>query len=136
MSKTYSTTRAVYNDYKTVWHRLTRGDVYFADLDGGFGSEQIGTRPVVVLQNDVGNKHSPTTIIAAVSSRTDKKDIPTHILLEHYLARPSIVLLEQIRTIDKRRLKSYITTLDSSIMNKIDAACEIAIGLNRDYVRK
>lgn len=109
-----------------------RGDLYYADLGHGIGSEQKGTRPVVVIQNNVGNKHSPTVIIAAVTSKAGvKAKLPTHYYLDagNGLALPSIVLLEQIRTIDKRRLSGYIGRLDEKHIRGINHALAISIGL-------
>lgn len=92
-----------------------RGDIYFADLDRGVGSEQEGCRPVVIIQNNVGNRHSPTVIIAAITSRKETKEkLPTHyyVGLENGLDRPSVIMLEQIRTIDKQRLERYVGRLN------------------------
>ena len=96
------------------------------------GSEQGGIRPVLILQNDIGNKYSPTTIIAAITSRIKKAKLPTHVELEsskYNLEKDSVILLEQIRTIDKRRLKEKITHLDDDTMMRISAALEISLGL-------
>lgn len=91
---------------------IKRGDVFLDDLGKGEGSVQGGTRPVVIIQNNIGNKFSPTLIIAPVTSRMTKKNIPTHVKIKNKLAKESIVLLEQIRTINKNDLKNYITTLE------------------------
>ena len=109
-----------------------RGDLYYADLGRGLGSEQQGNRPVVIIQNDVGNRHSPTVIVAAISSKVGvKAKLPTHYYMEagSGLVQPSIVLLEQIRTIDKRRLSNYIGKLDERHIHGINHALAISIGL-------
>lgn len=109
-----------------------RGDMYYADLGRGMGSEQKGYRPVLIIQNNVGNKHSPTVIIAAITSRVGvKAKLPTHYFVntEGGLEAPSIVLLEQIRTIDKKRLDSYIGHLSDMHINGIDKALAISVGL-------
>ena len=112
--------------------RVARGDVYFADLSPVQGSEQGGTRPVLVLQNDLGNRYSPTTIVAAVTSRVRKPQLPTHVLLPSIrfgLDRDSLILLEQIRTIDKQRLKQKVCKLDLEYMEKVEEALEVSLGL-------
>ncbi len=112
--------------------QIQRGDVYYANLNPVVGSEQGGTRPVIILQNDIGNKYSPTTIVAAITSRIKKAKLPTHVELsaaDHRLDKDSVILLEQIRTIDKRRLKEKITNLDADTMMKIDEALAISLGL-------
>lgn len=114
---------------------IKRGDLYYARLDPVIGSEQGGTRPVLVLQNNTGNKFSPTTIIAAaVTSKTAKAPLPTHVALDniHGLARGSLLLLEQLRTIDCKRLGSYIGTLDERIMAEVDQALAVSVGLNNE----
>lgn len=111
-----------------------RGDIYYADLGQGIGSEQAGNRPVVIIQNDIGKRHSPTVIVAAITSQTvQKSKLPTHYYIGagKGLEHPSIVLLEQIRTIDKRRLGKFIGPLRCSEMEKIDSALAISIGLER-----
>lgn len=111
---------------------VKRGDIYYADLSPVVGSEQGGIRPVLIVQNDVGNKYSPTVIAAAITSKREKNKLPTHIELNADncgLTRDSIVLLEQIRTIDKRRLKERTGKLDDSSMNQIDHALSISFGL-------
>ena len=108
--------------------RYSRGDIYYANMDPNVGSEQGGERPVVVLQNDAGNKHSPTLIIATLTSRVDKKrHLPTHVLLDHNpgLKVPSIVQLEQIFTIDKRRVQRFAGQASSEEMDRIEAALKI-----------
>lgn len=112
---------------------IKRGDIYYADLSPVVGSEQGGTRPVLIIQNDVGNKFSPTVIAAAITSKTDKSKLPTHIdvYAEHYgLSRDSVILLEQIRTIDKKRLKEKMGHLDDDVMNRVNNAITVSFGLN------
>ena len=111
---------------------ILRGNLYYADLNPVIGSEQGGIRPVLVIQNDVGNKHSPTVIIAAITSKSMKTLLPTQCLLhaQHGLDRESIVLLEQIRTIDKQRLKEHVGALNQDHMRNIDAALAISVGLH------
>ena len=109
-----------------------RGDMYYADLGRGIGSEQEGYRPVLIIQNDTGNKHSPTVIVAAISSKVDAKaKLPTHYLLqaENGLELPSLVLLEQLRTIDKKRLGAYIGHLEEKHIRKINHALAVSVGL-------
>ena len=110
---------------------IKRGELYYADLSPVVGSEQGGIRPVLVVQNDVGNKYSPTVIAAAVTSKINKAKLPTHIELpsESYgFARDSVILLEQIRTLDKRRLKERIGELNELTMSKVDKAILISLG--------
>ena len=112
--------------------KIRRGDIYYTDLTLCVGSEQIGFRPVLIIQNDTGNKHSRTVIVAVITSKTTSKTkIPTHCLIKKQqgLGRDSLVLLEQVRTIDKSRLKEYIGTLDSEAMSKVDKALAISVGL-------
>ena len=107
-----------------------RGDIYYADLSPVVGSEQGGMRPVLIVQNDIGNKHSPTVIAAAITSRLDKAKLPTHIEGGTCgLAKDSVVLLEQIRTLDKKRLKEKMGTLDVSSMSAVNSALSISFGL-------
>lgn len=111
---------------------IKRGDIYYADLSPVIGSEQGGIRPVLIVQNDIGNKYSPTVIAAAITSQQGKTDLPTHIEVNANdcgLAKDSVVLLEQVRTIDKRRLKEKMGALQSSDMNKINNAISISMGL-------
>ena len=111
---------------------VKRGEIYYADLSPVVGSEQGGIRPVLIVQNDVGNKHSPTVIAAAITSQHDKSRLPTHIGINAAscgLAKDSIVLLEQIRTIDKKRLKDKMGELDLRSMNKVNTALSISFGL-------
>lgn len=112
---------------------MRRGDIYYADLRPVIGSEQGGIRPVLIVQNDVGNKHSPTIICAAITSRMNKAKLPTHIELstEKYdMDKDSVVLLEQLRTIDKKRLKDKVCHLDAKIMQKVNRALMISLELN------
>ena len=112
---------------------LRRGEIFFAELNPVQGSEQGGIRPVLVVQNDVGNSHSPTTIILPITSRLTKAKLPTHVELsktESGLARDSVVLAEQIRTIDKQRLQQKVSSLDDAAMNKINQAMGISMGIN------
>ncbi len=111
---------------------IKRGDIFYADLSPVVGSEQGGIRPVLIVQNDVGNKFSPTVIAAAITSRQSKANLPTHIMLDadrSGLLKDSVVLLEQIRTIDKRRLKEKMGSLEDSSMNEVDRAISISFGL-------
>ena len=112
---------------------VKRGDRYYADLRPVIGSEQGGIRPVLIIQNDVGNRHSPTVICAAITSKMNKAKLPTHIELnaEKYdMDKDSVILLEQLRTIDKKRLKDKICHLDGEIMQKVNRALEISLELN------
>jgi len=111
---------------------IKRGDIYYADLSPVVGSEQGGVRPVLIIQNDIGNKYSPTVIATAITSQINKAKMPTHIELdanEYGLSKDSVVLAEQIRTIDKKRLKEKIGHLDDKLMTKVNAALEISFGL-------
>lgn len=112
---------------------IRRGDVFYADLRPVVGSEQGGIRPVLIIQNDVGNKHSPTVICAAITSKMNKAKLPTHIELSasHYdMVKDSVILLEQLRTIDKQRLKDKVCHLDYEIMKKVEQALFVSLGLN------
>ena len=112
---------------------VKRGDIFYADLSPVVGSEQGGLRPVLIVQNDVGNRHSPTVIAAAITSKISKSHLPTHIDINASgvgLAKNSVVLLEQIRTIDKQRLKEKMGHLDDSIMNEVNSAIAVSFGLN------
>lgn len=114
---------------------VRRGDIYYADLSPVVGSEQGGIRPVLIVQNDVGNRHSPTVIAAAITSQINKARLPTHIELSGKncgLARDSVVLLEQIRTIDKRRLRERMGRIDEKLMDKIDDALAVSFGLQNE----
>ena len=111
---------------------VRRGDIFYADLSPVIGSEQGGVRPVLIVQNDIGNKFSPTVIAAAITSKTDKSKHPTHIdvYAEKYgLARDSVILLEQIRTLDKKRLKEKMGHLDDDLMNRVNNAITVSFGL-------
>ncbi|MDD6816928.1 MAG: type II toxin-antitoxin system PemK/MazF family toxin [Firmicutes bacterium] len=111
---------------------VKKGDLYFADLSPVVGSEQGGVRPVLVVQNDVGNKYSPTIIVAAVTSQTSKAKLPTHVELaatQGGLSKNSVVLLEQLRTIDKQRLKERIGALSDSQLPDVDAALGVSLGI-------
>ena len=111
---------------------IRRGDIYYADLSPVFGSEQGGTRPVLIVQNDVGNRFSPTVIAAAITSQKDNANLPTHIQVDSVgsvLSKDSIVLLEQIRTLDKQRLREHMGRLDEPSMDRINHALQISFGL-------
>lgn len=112
---------------------VKRGDIYYADLSPVVGSEQGGLRPVLIIQNDVGNKYSPTVIAAAITSKLGKSKMPTHIDVyadKFGLAKDSVILLEQIRTIDKKRLKEKMGHLDTGIMQQVNSALSVSFGLN------
>lgn len=111
---------------------IKRGDIFYADLSPVIGSEQGGIRPVLIVQNDIGNKYSPTVIAAAITSQINKAKLPTHIEIseqEYGLAKDSVILLEQIRTIDKKRLREKIGHLDDDLMEKVNEALGISFGL-------
>ena len=111
---------------------IKRGDIFYADLSPVVGSEQGGMRPVLIVQNDTGNKHSPTVIAAAITSQTGKARLPTHIELNAQsvgLSRDSVILLEQVRTIDKSRLRERMGKLDDTTMTKVDNAIAVSFGL-------
>ncbi|MFS0784400.1 type II toxin-antitoxin system PemK/MazF family toxin [Bacillus testis] len=111
---------------------VKRGDVYYADLSPVVGSEQGGTRPVLIIQNDIGNRFSPTVIVAAITAQIQKAKLPTHVEIDakkYGFERDSVILLEQIRTIDKQRLTDKITHLDDHMMKKVDNALQISTGL-------
>lgn len=112
---------------------VKRGDIYYADLSPVVGSEQGGVRPVLIIQNDVGNRYSPTVIAAAITSQQEKTSLPTHIKINADgcgLSKDSIILLEQVRTIDKRRLKEKMGALDMPSMTMVDRALSVSFGLN------
>lgn len=114
---------------------VRRGDIFYADLSPVVGSEQGGTRPVLIVQNDTGNKHSPTVIAAAITSQTGKARLPTHINIAGGsvgLSKDSVILLEQIRTIDKRRLREHMGRLDDDHMQLVDTAIAVSFGLNEN----
>ena len=109
---------------------IKRGEIYSADFGAGFGSEQGGVRPVLILQNNTGNRHSPTTIVAAITGRKTKAALPTHVaIMTSGLKTESTVLLEQIRTIDKARLGEYISKLDSKTLATVDRAIVVSLGI-------
>ncbi|MBR5786749.1 MAG: type II toxin-antitoxin system PemK/MazF family toxin [Clostridia bacterium] len=111
---------------------VKRGDIYYADLSPVVGSEQGGIRPVLVLQNDIGNKYSPTVIVAAITSQINKSKLPTHLSIradQFGIAKDSVILLEQLRTIDKKRLRERVCHIDTDNMKKIDYALKISLGL-------
>ena len=113
--------------------KMRRGDVYYADLRPVVGSEQGGIRPVLIIQNDIGNKHSPTVICAAITSKMNKAKLPTHIELNSTLYdmdKDSVVLLEQLRTIDKKRLKDKVCHLDGDIMRRVNRALMVSLELD------
>lgn len=115
---------------------IRRGDIFFADLRPVVGSEQGGIRPVLVIQNDMGNRHSPTVICAAITSKMNKAKLPTHVALEvkkYDIIKDSVILLEQIRTIDKSRLREKVCHLDDEILYKIDKALCISLALGEEY---
>ena len=112
---------------------IKSGDIYYADLRPVIGSEQGGVRPVLIIQNDTGNRHSPTVICAAITSRMNKAKLPTHVELDaerYKLVKSSVVLLEQVRTIDKKRLKEKVCHLDDEILKKVDRALSISLELD------
>jgi mRNA interferase MazF len=113
---------------------VKRGDIYYADLSPVVGSEQGGVRPVLIVQNDTGNRHSPTVIAAAITSQMGKAKLPTHIELSaqsYGLPKDSMVLLEQVRTLDKRRLREHMGHVEGEVMDRIDAAIAVSFGLQR-----
>lgn len=113
---------------------VRRGDIFYADLSPVVGSEQGGVRPVLIVQNDIGNKYSPTVIAAAITSQQQKAKIPTHIVIgaeSTGLSKDSVVLLEQVRTIDKRRLKEKMGSIDSEAMSKVNEAISISFGITQ-----
>ena len=117
--------------YEKELQNMRRGDIYYADLNPVVGCEQGGLRPVVIIQNNIGNRCSPTTIVAAMSSNNKQAELPTHVCVKvDGLSRNSIVMLEQIRTIDRKRLKTYINSLEGDVLMEIDEALSISVGLN------
>lgn len=111
---------------------IKRGDIYYADLRPVVGSEQGGVRPVLIIQNDAGNKHSPTVICAAITSKMNKAKLPTHVELDchkYHIMKDSVILLEQIRTIDKTRLKEKVCHLDHEILEQVDTALKVSLEL-------
>ena len=126
----------------TTWRRsvnvvdtiVRRGDIFYADLSPVVGSEQGGVRPVLIVQNDTGNRHSPTVIAAAITSQTGKAKMPTHIEVaasDSGLPKDSVILLEQIRTLDKRRLRERMGRVDRTVMEQVDTAIAVSFGLPR-----
>lgn len=113
--------------------QIRKGDVYYADLTPVVGSEQGGIRPVLVIQNNTGNRHSPTVIVAAITSQTGKAPLPTHVPLEGVrgLQRDSVILLEQVRTIDRARLREYIGRVKTPTMQSVNQAIAVSFGLER-----
>ncbi len=112
---------------------IRRGDIYYADLRPVVGSEQGGIRPVLIIQNDIGNKHSPTVICAAITSRMNKAKLPTHIEIDSRsceIVKDSVILLEQLRTIDKKRLREKVCHLDQNVIQKVDQALCISLDIN------
>ena len=113
--------------------QVRRGDIFYADLSPVVGSEQGGVRPVLIIQNDMGNRHSPTVICAAITSRMNKAKLPTHVEVDarkYQIVKNSVILMEQIRTIDKQRLKEFVCRLDIEIMRKVDEALKISLELH------
>ncbi len=113
---------------------IRKGDIFFADLSPVVGSEQGGVRPVLVVQNDVGNRFSPTIIVAAVTSQTNKAKLPTHVPISaegNGLSRDSVVLLEQLRTIDKKRLREHIGTVGTNVIDVVDEALSVSLGIEQ-----
>ena len=112
---------------------VRRGDIYYADLRPVVGSEQGGVRPVLIIQNDMGNRYSPTVICAAITSKMNKAKLPTHVLLEaerYGIVKDSVVLLEQVRTIDKSRLREKVCHLDDNVLVKINNALKVSLSLD------
>ena len=113
--------------------QIKRGDIFYADLSPVVGSEQGGIRPVMIIQNDIGNKHSPTVICAAITSKMNKAKLPTHIEIDaskYHLVKNSVVLLEQVRTIDKQRLKDFICHVDNKLMYLVENALKVSLELH------
>ena len=112
--------------------QIKRGDIFYADLSPVVGSEQGGIRPVMIIQNDIGNRHSPTVICAAITSKMNKAKLPTHVEIDakkYHLVKNSVVLLEQVRTIDKHRLKDFICHVDNNMMLQVNEALKISLEL-------
>lgn len=113
--------------------QIKRGDIFYADLSPVVGSEQGGIRPVMIIQNDVGNRHSPTVICAAITSKMNKAKLPTHVEIDaskYHLVKNSVVLLEQVRTIDKQRLKDFICHVDNKLMCQVETALRVSLELH------
>lgn len=112
---------------------IKRGDIFYADLRPVVGSEQGGVRPVLIIQNDIGNRHSPTVICAAITSKMNKAKLPTHVEIDagkYDIIKDSVILLEQLRTIDKKRLKDRVCHLDGEILSKVDRALAVSLDMN------
>ena len=127
----------VFQKMESEFVLVRRGDIYYADLRPVIGSEQGGIRPVLIIQNDMGNKHSPTVICAAITSKMNKAKLPTHVELEaekYGIVRDSVILLEQVRTIDKSRLKERICHIDSEALNRVDIALLVSLSLQKEVV--
>ena len=113
--------------------QIKRGDIFYADLSPVIGSEQGGVRPVMIIQNDIGNRHSPTVICAAITSKMNKAKLPTHVEIDANkcnLVKNSVVLLEQVRTIDKQRLKDFICNVDNKLMKQVEDALRVSLELH------
>ena len=113
--------------------QIKRGDIFYADLSPVVGSEQGGIRPVMIIQNDVGNRHSPTVICAAITSKMNKAKLPTHVEIDaskYHLVKNSVVLLEKVRTIDKQRLKDFICHVDNKLMCQVENALRVSLELH------
>lgn len=119
------------NNLKKEKNDIKRGQVWYVNLENGVGSEQSGRRPCLIIQNDTGNRFSPTVVVAVLTTKLDKHKLPTHALLSEQSGLPkrSIVLLEQLKTIDKRRIKQYITSLTRNDLLKVDRALMVSLGL-------
>ena len=129
------TTHLAERDFVEIINNIRRGDIFYADLSPVVGSEQGGMRPVLIVQNDVGNKYSPTVIAAAITSQMGKARLPTHIEISapgFGLSKNSVVLLEQIRTLDKKRLREKMGKLDGDLMHRVDNAIAVSFGLMGD----
>ena len=127
----YEMTSGIYN-WRVIPLLVTRGDIYYADLRPVVGSEQGGVRPVLIIQNEAGNRHSSTVICAAITSRQNKAKIPTHVELAASrceIAKDSVILLEQVRTIDKQRLREKVCHLDDEIMSNVNRALKVSLAL-------
>jgi len=111
--------------------QINRGDIFYADMIGAIGSEQSGLRPCVIISNNIGNTHSPCVIVALVTSKLDKPNLPTHVMLpaDYGLSAKSVILCEQIRTIDKRRLKTFLGSLPNNKIIEIDLALKVSLNL-------
>lgn len=120
-----------------VFHSVYRGDIFYADLEPVIGSEQGGIRPVLVIQNDIGNRHSPTVIVAAITSRINHRHQPTHVHLSGRqcgLRNESTIMLEQLRTLDKQRLLGYVGSVGKHKMDEVDKALEISVGTTKELL--